>query len=196
MRRLRQHQPVTITLDDSSAVLEGTLDRVAGPVARLRSLRELAKDVKARLRVGSLGYLVFEHGGAPVGLRGVATADQKPRAVDFVVVDGVQVAERRGAERVPLIARTRLFDPVGAASEAIETVTANVSLGGAMLTLRPGVPVNGDLQLELFVGAGADPIRCCASVVRRTPTHVGVRFVDLADADQIRLATVIAERVR
>lgn len=78
MRRLVQHQQVTLELD---AEFEGDVDAlvcrvgsVHGPVATLGPVDELTARVRERLTPGSLGFMVFRHHGTPVGLRGVIAA--------------------------------------------------------------------------------------------------------------------------
>jgi hypothetical protein len=196
MRRLSPRQPAAIALDGSPNQIQCSVDQVGGPVARLRAGVDLAGELTTRLDRGALAYLVFEHDNAPVALRGVATRPKEPRAIDFVVIDGVQVAERRIAERVPLIARARLTDPARTGADPVETVTSNLSLGGAMLAWRHEAPSRSGLELELFLGPDAGPVRAAVSVARRTATHLGLRFDEIADADRIRLAGLIAERAR
>jgi len=75
MRRLVQNQSVTIELD---AEFEGDVETlhcrvgtVHGPVATLAPAGEIADRMRERLTPGALGFMVFRHNGAPVGLRGV-----------------------------------------------------------------------------------------------------------------------------
>src|SRR5438552_1852838 len=132
MRRLSALKEVTFDFDGGGG---GSVDcRVAlvtGPVARLATISDLTEGMRNVLRTGSLGYLLFKHRGAPVALRGAARTTDDDCELDFVVVDGVQLVERRLAERIPLIARTRILD-VAAGSQALETVTANISVSGAL----------------------------------------------------------------
>ena len=97
MRRLVQHQQITIELD---AEFEGDVDAlvcrvgsVHGPVATLGPVAELSDRVRERLTPGSLGFMVFRHHGTPVGLRGVVRAAPESDEVEFVVIDGIQIAE-------------------------------------------------------------------------------------------------------
>src|SRR3978361_844062 len=136
MRRLVQNQHVTIELDSE---FEGALDTlvcrigsVHGPVATLAPANAIADRVRERLTPGSLGFMVFRHHGTPVGLRGVVRAAPEDDLVEFVVLCGIQIAERRTAERIAMITPVRAT-PAGA-DDAISTVTANLSLGGALLT--------------------------------------------------------------
>lgn len=198
MRRLVQHQQVTIELD---AEFEGDVDAlvcrvgsVHGPVATLGPVDDLSDRVRERLTPGSLGFMVFRHHGTPVGLRGVVRGAPENDQVEFVVIDGIQVAERRTAERIPMITPVRAT-PAGA-DDAISTVTANLSLGGALLTRRPGLGEGPLWQIEISLQGDSTPIRCEASTARITPTHVGVRFEDISEDDRIRLAGALADHQR
>lgn len=92
VRRLVDHQAVTVALDSEPDrdmdVIECVLDRVEGPVATLRVTRSKSCGLK-RMTYGALGFLTFDHRGAPVALRGVARAVPEDATVEFVVVDGV-----------------------------------------------------------------------------------------------------------
>lgn len=196
MRRLITGKAATINLDSDRSELGCRVDAVAGPVACLSLAPPVPGDAVERMTPGALGYLVFDDAGAPVGLRGVATPGSGADRVDFVVIDGVQIRERRIASRLRMVLRARVSGTAdGAEASSVETVTSNVSLGGALLTRRPGMPDDG-LRLELYPRLDAEPLAIGASVVRATATHVAVHFDEIADADRIRLAGAIAERQR
>jgi hypothetical protein len=199
MRRLTPNQSVTIELD---AEFEGELETlvcrvgsVHGPVATLAPSSEIAGRVKERLTPGSLGFMVFRHNGAPVGLRGVVReAPTDEQTVEFVVIDGIQVTERRNAERVAMITPVRAISDGG--DEVVHTVTANLSLGGALLTRRPGLGDGPQWRLGVSIPGDPSPIRCEATMARMTPTHIGVRFAGMSEADSIRLAGALADHQR
>jgi hypothetical protein len=199
MRRLVQNQPVSIELD---AEFEGEVDTlvchvgsVHGPVATLAPANEIADRIRERLTPGSLGFMVFRHHGTPVGLRGVVRADPTDdQRVEFVVIDGIQVAERRTAERVAMITPVRAICDGG--DEVVHTVTANLSLGGALLTRRPGLGEGPQWRLGVSIPGDPSPIRCEATMARITPTHIGVRFEGMSEADSIRLAGALADHQR
>lgn len=131
MRRLRVDQPVGVSLDGEAAI-ECDVSSLLGPVATLRRPGQLRADVRRMLTHGSLGFLVFDYGGAPVALRGVARAVPDSLAIEFVVIDGIQVAERRTAARTALVARVRLTELRCEETEraALDTSTVDLSLGG------------------------------------------------------------------
>jgi hypothetical protein len=162
---------------------------IAGAVAALTRLGP-PTDVPA----GALGYMVFEHKGSLVALRGVTTdVSSDGPELEFVVIDGVQLPERRAGERVELSARVRMFPPgLGDdADAAVESVTSNISSSGALVERRPGLGDGPDFKLELFLGGDPAPIRCGAELARFTPTHLGIKFTDMQEADRVRVGGVI-----
>jgi hypothetical protein len=197
VRRLKPGQKATVALDESGDDIDCRVASVVGSIAKLSAPSEIDLETSAQLSPGSLGYLTFTHDAGLVALRGVARAAPKVEGeVDFVVIDGIHLPERRGAERTPLARLVRVHPAGTDGSDAptIDTVTADLSLGGAMLARRAGLREGAEIALDLFVGADAhSPVRCQASVVRGTPTHVGVRFKDMSEADQILLAGFLAD---
>jgi PilZ domain-containing protein len=199
MRRLTPNQPVTIELDaEFEGEVETLLCRVGsvhGPVATLAPASEIAERMRERLTPGSLGFMVFRHNSTPVGLRGVVrAAPTDEEIVEFVVIDGIQVTERRTAERVAMITPVRAIAEGG--DEVVHTVTANLSLGGALLTRRPGLGEGPTWRLGVSIPGDPSPIRCEATIARMTPTHIGVRFDGMSEADSIRLAGALADHQR
>jgi hypothetical protein len=75
----------------------------------------------------------------------------------------------------------------------VETVTVDLSLGGALFEYRPGIG-DGPWQIELHLPGEAEPVRCLAVLVRRAGGHLGVAFGEVTDADLLRLDAVIARR--
>ena len=198
MRRLVKNQAVRVDLDakvdwevDS---IECRVLSIQGPVATLSPVSQIAASVQGRLASGSLCFLTFEHNRAPVALRGVALALADSDDLEFVVVDGIQVAERRSAERTPLVTAVRAT-PVGhdgAPGEVVGTVTSNLSMGGALLLKRPGLGSGPRWKIELFLPGDPEHIHCDAELARETPTHLGVRLVNMPEGDQLRVASVLA----
>jgi hypothetical protein len=45
--------------------------------------------------------------------------------------------------------------------------------------------------MEIRFGVDPAPITCHAQPVRNTPTHIGMKFVDMPEADRARLAGII-----
>jgi PilZ domain len=198
MRRLRHHQQVEIHLDvgDEDEVIPCRVERVEGSVATLKSL-----DGAGLVSVGNAtpafpGYLVFDHGGLRVALKGIATNDASDRAaLLFVVIDGVQLPERRSAERVEIDALARLHPGVGGGDgTCVETRLADLSISGMRVARHPALVPEGRYRLELHIRNESRPIECEAQVARTTPTHVGMKFIDVQEADRALLAAIVASR--
>jgi PilZ domain len=204
LRRLKHNQRVEIHIDSDDHVVACRVAAVHGSVATLRRITDLPAEVLDKFTPGALGYLLFEHQGAKTALKGIATAGHDEQAsLAFVVIDGVQLPERRAAERVRLGALARISadgdsgegkSGEGDSGERVEATAANVSIGGVLIERPAGLGDGPDFRLELSLAQDPEPIRCRATVVRATPTHVALRFVDIADTDRIRLAGLIQER--
>jgi hypothetical protein len=198
MRRLVKNQAVRVDLDakvdwevDS---IQCRVQSIQGPVATLIPEGDIADAVQTRLTSGSLCFLTFEHGRAPVALRGVALKASDRDELEFVVVDGIQVAERRSAERTPLVTAVKAapVEPDGNVGSPVATVTSNLSMGGALLLKRPGLGEVSKWHVELFLPGDPEHIHCEAVLARETPTHLGVRLVNVQESDQLRIAGVLA----
>jgi c-di-GMP-binding flagellar brake protein YcgR len=174
--------------------IECRVQAVQGPVATLTPDGEVPADVQSRLASGSLCFLTFEHGRAPVALRGVALKDAERDELEFVVVDGIQVAERRSAERTPLVTAVKATPVLadGSSGQTVSTVTSNLSMGGALLLKRPGLSEVSKWRVEIFLPGVSEHVHCEAVLARETPTHLGVRFINVQEADQLRVAGVLA----
>lgn len=198
MRRLVKNQVVRVDLDAKVDwevdCIECRVQSIHGPVATLAPCDEVPTDVQGRLSSGSLCFLTFTHGRAPVALRGVALAVADSHDIEFVVVDGIQVAERRSAERTPLVTAVRAtpVDSADTAPEPVSTVTSNLSMGGALLLRRPGLGEGPRWRIELFLPGDSVHVHCEAVLARATPTHFGVKFDNMQEADQLRIAGVLA----
>ena len=198
MRRLVGHQEVMIVLDGEGDYGEGevvdcVLEGVRGPVATVAACGELGAHVQDRLRAGALGFMTFDHFGASVALRGAARAVSDGGAIEFVVLDGVELAERRTASRVALETPVRAVSLAdGVSGAVIETVTADLSIGGALLKRKPGLG-EGPWQIELFLPGDPTPVRCTAVLCRDSGSHLGVAFAEVEDADLIRLERTVAD---
>lgn len=189
MRRLHEQQIVEIHLETDDPAITCRVASVTGAVATL--IRDDAGAEK--LPPAATGHLVFEHQGSLVALRGIAASlsEEEPK-IEFVVIDNVVLPERRTAERIPVAAVVLLArgDLGATGAVTVETVTADVSISGALIERRPGVP-NEELAMELRFGGDVAPINCRAQQVRETPTHVGIKFLDMGPADRARLAGII-----
>ncbi len=196
MRRLKHDQRVEIHLDSEEHAVSGRGAAVQGSVATLTLVTEVPAEVFEKFTPGELGYLLFEHRGAMTALKGIATASPTdPSELAFVVIDGVQLPERRAAQRFQVGALARISPSHGAdQAEGVEATAANVSVSGVLIERPAGLAEGPGFRLELVLEDDATPIRCAASVVRETPTHIALKFTDIADADRVRLAGMIRHR--
>jgi len=197
LRRLKPLQHVEIHIDsDDQAVVTCRVASVQGSVATLMRVTELSGDAADRFTPGVLAYLLFEHHGAMTALKGIATASPDEQVeLAFVVIDGVNLPERRAAERVDLGAHARVWAAGAADSgEGIETAAVNVSAGGVLIERPAGLGEGQSFRLELLLENDPQPIHCKATIVRETLTHIALKFREIADADRIRLAGMIRQR--
>jgi hypothetical protein len=189
------HQLAAIGLDNEEDDIECRVVSVSGSAALLKQTYQIPRSARLRLAGGALGHLVFQHQGTLVALRGVAHApEDSEEGLVFAVVDGVQLPERRNAERVAVILRARAWAlGEGGESAALggETVTANVSSTGALIERRGYLAAATHLRLELSLRDGDAPLCCDAVVARETSTHLGVHFTAMAEQDRIRLGVVL-----
>jgi hypothetical protein len=198
MRRLVKNQLVRVDLDAKVDwevdCIECRVQSVQGPVATLTPQGAIPEEVQTRLGSGSLCFLTFEHGRAPVALRGVALKEGEREELEFVVVDGIQVAERRSAERTPLVTAVKAtpIEADGTVGQTVSTVTSNLSMGGALLLKRPGLGEVSKWRVEVFLPGASEHVHCDAVLARETPTHLGVRFINVQEADQLRIAGLLA----
>jgi hypothetical protein len=192
MRRLKHQQRVEIHLDGADGVVACRVLGVKGSVASLARV-DGGPEQFERLTPAASGYLMFEHRGGTIALKGIATTQQtdQPELL-FVVLDGVQLPERRAAERVVVSALARLFACDGGGDDdCVETPLANVSTSGLLVERHPGLDERAQFRLELLIDGDDEPICCDVIVARRTATHLGMRLVNMDEADQQRLAAVI-----
>jgi hypothetical protein len=194
MRRLRQHQEVEIHLDvEDEVVLDCRVLGVEGSVATLEGIGAEPGALLGSSVPAVHGYLMFDYAGGKVALKGIATTStsEGPELL-FVVVDGVQLPERRSAARVHVNAVARLFAPNSPqASGYFETRLADLSVSGMRVDRHPNLGAATRYRVELYFGGAQTPIRCGADVARTTPTHVGLKFVDLQDADRALLDAIV-----
>ena len=188
MRRLHEQQLVEIHLETDDPAITCRVGSVTGAVATLA--RENAGGEP--LPPAATGHLVFEYHGSLVALRGIAASLSDEPTIEFVVIDNVVLPERRAAERIPLIATVRLSPTESPGDETafINSVTADISITGALVERRPGLGPER-LAMELRFNHDPAPISCHAQPVRETASHVGMKFVDMPEPDRARLAGII-----
>jgi hypothetical protein len=191
---------VTINLDAAEDKIDCFVRSVAGPIATLGHLGEIPPHVRERLSPGLLGYLTFSHEGVLSALRGVATVDCATEPdLAFVALDGIKLPERRNAARVELAITAhvfRVFEDGMRSPNRVESVTADLSLGGTLIERRPGLVMGMQLQVELYFEAFPDPLCCDAVVTRQTSSKLGLRFTEMQETDRVRLAEILAHHRR
>lgn len=97
--------------------------------------------------------------------------------------------ERRRAARVPIVIPVELADERGFSLHS----TSDLSVGGAFFARAIPHTVGAHIQVTLRP-PGIDPIRCegeVANVPDAQSFGMGVRFVQLSDADRVRLEAFI-----
>jgi PilZ domain len=194
MRRLHKQQIVEVHLETDDAPITCRVAAVTGTVATLTRDDHPA----APLPPATTGHLVFEHQGSLVALRGiVASLSAEEPKIEFVVIDNIVLPERRAAERIHVAAAVRMWTPgqESDASAAIATVTSDVSITGALIERRPGLGTQV-LTMELRFEPDGALVTCQGQPVRETPSHLGVKFVDMPPADRARLAGIIFRHQR
>jgi uncharacterized protein (TIGR02266 family) len=137
--------------------------------------------------------LARRHGGQLVEV--MSAADLGPELEDRVnrrLGTGVLVAHRVGVS---------VTATVHAGGEAREVASsANLSESGILLRTPRPLPVGARVELELALSDGDPPLRLAAEVVRHAIPEqerlrgMGLRFVDLRDAQRQRLRRFVAER--
>jgi len=191
MRRLHQQQIVEVHLDTDDPPITCRVASVTGAVATLNR----DDHPFASLPPAANGHLVFEHQGTLVALQGIAASlSQEDPKIEFVVIDNVVLPERRAAERIPVAAAVRMW-PAGQEADAIETLTTDVSITGALIERRPGLGAQV-LAMELRFEPEGAIVTCQGQPVRETPSHLGVKFMNMPPADRARLAGIIFRHQR
>jgi len=187
VQRLQTDQPVTLIIDEVSESIQCRVLDAQGSVTRLAYQDALPPRAIGLLVHGSAGYVVFDEFGAAVGLRVAVRAS--PPYLDVAVVDGVEVPERRGNERVKLVTRARIIRTGEQDGESQDewTHTIDLSETGALLRDHPVFRDNQQFALELTFGHDPQPIAAEVQVVRRAQDAVGVRFDSISSDDASRL---------
>jgi PilZ domain len=194
---LQPKQSVTVKLDGGDARFDCYVRSVAGPITNLGQMGGVVPALRERLTPGSLGYLTWRSpDGGRMALRGVATtAADGGSGLAFVVIEELDLLERRSEPRLALatIARFREIDRHGVAADTvIESITADLSLGGVLVEERDGLEVGARFQLELSFDGFPAPVECEALIVRQAPGHFGIKFTRIDERHRARLAVMLA----
>jgi uncharacterized protein (TIGR02266 family) len=103
----------------------------------------------------------------------------------------VAQANRRAHERVTATFNVR-FQETQDAARALRAYSLNLSAGGLCLRTRRSYDVGAHVRLQMTVGGEDFDLEGVISWVRDDAEAIGVRFVDVSEADQARLQRVVA----
>jgi len=196
MRRLREHQLVTLELDRPSASIECLVLGIDGGEAALEPV-----DPEQLARLSTLGHnalLTFEYRSQLITLRGTARRDDIERDARFTVTDRVTVPQRRRYARVDVALPLRLValgDGGAPAGETIDTRTRDLSADGLLAEeLLPAGQPSWRLELELPDNGPA--VVCEAKIIRHVGGGTGLRYTTITAEDRQRLRQYVAARKR
>jgi uncharacterized protein (TIGR02266 family) len=100
-------------------------------------------------------------------------------------------ANRRAHERVTATFDVRFQDAPDAA-RALRAYSLNLSAGGLCLRTRRSYDVGSRVRLQMTVSGEDFELDGLISWVRDDAEAIGVRFINVSEADQLRLQAVVA----
>ena len=184
MRRLREHQLVTLELDRPSASIECLVLAVEGSEATLTFVHP--DDARRLPATDKDAYLTFVHRSQLVTLKGTSRRRDDEEA-SFTVTDRVMVPQRRRYARVDVELPLTI--------DSLDTRTRDLSADGVLAdVLLPEEP--DTVRIRLSLPDGQPPIECDARVVRRVDGGTGLRYDGISSEDRERLKEFVAERKR
>ncbi|HEY1594250.1 MAG TPA: PilZ domain-containing protein, partial [Thermoleophilaceae bacterium] len=198
MRRLREHQFVTMEVDRPNASIECLVLAIDGNEATLEpvDLGQMALLGSA----GSVALLTFEYRSQLISLRGTARRDEIARDLRFAVTDKVMVPQRRRYARVESAVPLTLVplaeqDGNAVAGAPIETRTRDISADGVLAEeLLP--PSDQRWRATLELPDNGPPIICEAITVRNVGGGTAMRYTAIRAEDRQRLKQFVAARKR
>lgn len=193
MRRLREHQLVTIEVGRPNASIDCLVIAIERDEA---TLEPIAPDEVTLLSVeGRDALLTFQYRSQLITLRGSARRDSAGKGLMFAVTDRVTVPQRRRYARV-LVALPLTVTPVPAAdgAEPIETRTRDLSADG--LLVEEQLPEGDRWQVVVQVPDDGEPITAEAVFVRHVGGGTALRFATISAEDRERLKEFVAARKR
>jgi c-di-GMP-binding flagellar brake protein YcgR len=192
VRRLREHQLVTLDVDQSELSIECLVLAVDGGEATLEPVE--AGDEMQVTTAGASALLTFEHRSQLVTLRGEARRDEVDRDLRFAVTDKVTVPQRRRHARVEVSLPLRLIplDAEGApAGERIVTRTRDLSADGFLA--EEHLPASVERWwVELDVPDRGPTVVGEARIVRHVGGGTGMRYAAISGVDRQRLKQFVA----
>jgi PilZ domain len=196
VRRLREHQLVTLQMDRPAVSIECLVLGIDGGEATLQPV--YPSDLDRIPSIGAETLLTFEYRSQLVTLRGNTQREDATQDFRFAVTDRVTVPQRRRYARVDvaLPVRLRPLNADGsAAGDVLETRTRDVSADGLLVEeLLPPEKARWVVQVELPDDHPA--MVCEANIVRHVGGGTGMRYTDLSAEDRQRLRDFVAARKR
>lgn len=196
MRRLREHQLVTLELERPNASIECLVLGIDGGEATLEPVDE--GQLLLLSTPGRNALLTFEHRSQLITLRGTARRDDVEGDARFTVTDRVTVPQRRRYARVQValpLKVTPLGDDDAPAGEAIETLTRDLSADGLLAEqLLP--PAQARWRIELGLPDNGNIVVCEARIIRHVGGGTGLRYTAISAEDRQRLRQYVAARKR
>jgi len=196
VRRLREHQLVTLELDRPSASIECLVLGIDGDEATLEPVD--AAQLALLSTLGRNALLTFEYRSQLITLRGTARRDDMERDARFAVTDRVTVPQRRRYARVEVALPIRVMavgDDGTERGDTIDTRTRDLSADGLLVEeLLPAAHPRWLLSVEL---PDNGPIVVCeAKIVRHVGGGTGMRYTRISVEDRQRLRQYVAARKR
>lgn len=191
MRRLSYGQSVSVEVDDADSI-ECTVTQIEGQMATFKHASVNDPRLASRLADWCLSYVMFVHQSSPVALRGVVRASpDRPRLLQFVVIDGVQMQERRRQARIAVAVPVTVSPCAPSGVQQLCTETVDVSPGGLLLKGAPGLAVGDPVAVTLQIPWFATELQAQAQVLRRTSTGVALAFTTMSGDGKANLAAFI-----
>ena len=191
MRRLREHQLVTLEVERPSASIDCHVVAIEGNEATLAPVS--AKDLMQLPMEGKDALLTFHYRSQLITLRGTGRRDPFGRDLRFAVTDRVTVPQRRRYARVPVALTIALTPPGGS---QLDTVTRDVSADGVLVEVALEGSAGSTWHTMLEVPDNGPPIVCDSQFVRHVGGGTALRFAGISAADRERLKQFVAARKR
>jgi PilZ domain-containing protein len=191
MRRLREHQLVTLELERPSASIDCHVVAIEGNEATLAPVS--ADDLMQLPIEGKDALLTFHFRSQLITLRGAGRRDPFGRDLRFTVTDRVTVPQRRRYARVPVGLTVALTPPGGS---QLDTRTRDVSADGVLVEAPLEGSAGSTWHMVLDVPDNGPPIVCDSQFVRHVGGGTALRFAGIATGDRERLKQFVAARKR
>lgn len=191
MRRLREHQLVTLEVERPSASIDCHVVAIEGNEATLAPVS--AEDLMQLPMEGKDALLTFHYRSQLVTLRGTGRRDPFGRDLRFNVTDRVTVPQRRRYARVPVALAIALTPPGGS---QLDTRTRDVSADGVLVEAPLEGSAGSTWHAVLDLPDNGPPIVCDSQFVRHVGGGTALRFAGIATSDRERLKQFVAARKR